>query len=272
MERAVLDEWQDEQLPEQAAAEIRDGLLDDLRNYTATTDRQRRVVSERVHAIKRERLKWAQKAMDETVPADIAREKQRQLADQLSHAQTQVAALESTDVDHAAMIRAATSLIANCGRAYAEADENTRRAYNQAWFEGIYLDIKDRNPVISRIDRTDVVEAVKTAVVTDPESSQTDTDHGDTTESTGCEVIDLDEFRPRVISRVRGLNESCLVELRGFEPLTPSMRTRCATGLRHSPWLRRTASGSARRPSIRVSARSGQLARRWDEAGAMSSL
>jgi hypothetical protein len=25
------------------------------------------------------------------------------------------------------------------------------------------------------------------------------------------------------------------VELRGFEPLTPSMRTRCATGLRHSP-------------------------------------
>ena len=26
------------------------------------------------------------------------------------------------------------------------------------------------------------------------------------------------------------------VELRGFEPLTPSMRTRCATGLRHSPW------------------------------------
>ena len=28
---------------------------------------------------------------------------------------------------------------------------------------------------------------------------------------------------------------SALVELRGFEPLTPSMRTRCATGLRYSP-------------------------------------
>ncbi len=26
------------------------------------------------------------------------------------------------------------------------------------------------------------------------------------------------------------------MELRGFEPLTPSMRTRCATGLRYSPW------------------------------------
>src|SRR5580700_7752894 len=32
------------------------------------------------------------------------------------------------------------------------------------------------------------------------------------------------------------LTPSFLVELRGFEPLTPSMRTRCATGLRYSPW------------------------------------
>ena len=32
-------------------------------------------------------------------------------------------------------------------------------------------------------------------------------------------------------------SESALdVELRGFEPLTLSMRTRCATGLRYSPW------------------------------------
>ena len=38
--------------------------------------------------------------------------------------------------------------------------------------------------------------------------------------------------------RVRVIPMSCdrtRVELRGFEPLTPSMRTRCATGLRYSP-------------------------------------
>jgi site-specific DNA recombinase len=33
-----------------------------------------------------------------------------------------------------------------------------------------------------------------------------------------------------------GSSKTALVELRGFEPLTPSMRTRCATGLRYSPW------------------------------------
>ena len=32
------------------------------------------------------------------------------------------------------------------------------------------------------------------------------------------------------------------MELRGFEPLTPSMRTRCATGLRYSPENKRQPS------------------------------
>jgi hypothetical protein len=37
-----------------------------------------------------------------------------------------------------------------------------------------------------------------------------------------------------IITQARDLRQDW-VELRGFEPLTPSMRTRCATGLRHSP-------------------------------------
>ena len=48
------------------------------------------------------------------------------------------------------------------------------------------------------------------------------------------------------------------VELRGFEPLTPSMRTRCATGLRYSPIRGRPGRpgrlhGSRRTRSIRRS-------------------
>ena len=48
------------------------------------------------------------------------------------------------------------------------------------------------------------------------------------------------------------------MELRGFEPLTPSMRTRCATGLRYSPIRGRPGRpgrlhGSRRTRSIRRS-------------------
>ena len=44
--------------------------------------------------------------------------------------------------------------------------------------------------------------------------------------------------RVRPIRRASDLagHQDQRVELRGFEPLTPSMRTRCATGLRYSPW------------------------------------
>ena len=42
---------------------------------------------------------------------------------------------------------------------------------------------------------------------------------------------------PHKGAAIRTLPLTCCswVELRGFEPLTPSMRTRCATGLRYSP-------------------------------------
>jgi hypothetical protein len=45
------------------------------------------------------------------------------------------------------------------------------------------------------------------------------------------------------------------VELRGFEPLTPSMRTRCATGLRYSP-----KNASQRSKPAKVSAHAIRLA------------
>ena len=41
----------------------------------------------------------------------------------------------------------------------------------------------------------------------------------------------------------QGADLGFLVELRGFEPLTPSMRTRCATGLRYSPKTSQRLSG-----------------------------
>jgi hypothetical protein len=47
----------------------------------------------------------------------------------------------------------------------------------------------------------------------------------------------LPQWLPGKTAAVRRQPLTCTysVELRGFEPLTPSMRTRCATGLRYSP-------------------------------------
>jgi hypothetical protein len=56
----------------------------------------------------------------------------------------------------------------------------------------------------------------------------------------------------RKIQKGRFLDENrplTCVELRGFEPLTPSMRTRCATGLRYSP---KNVSQPSKRPAFFV--------------------
>ncbi len=37
------------------------------------------------------------------------------------------------------------------------------------------------------------------------------------------------------VDLVGAWSKAVLVELTGFEPVTPSLRTKCATGLRHSP-------------------------------------
>ena len=47
----------------------------------------------------------------------------------------------------------------------------------------------------------------------------------------------IGQYGPRQANMIasQGADLRFWVELRGFEPLTPSMRTRCATGLRYSP-------------------------------------
>lgn len=158
VEDSVTAEWALEEIPAEAAAEIREGLLADAKDFGAGVESKRELLRERVHSIKRERFKWAEKSMSGAIPDDISQEKQQELALQLGRVEAELEVLDATGADHVEIVECATRLIADCGRAYVEADEQTRRAYNQAWFQGIYLNVVDGSPVIARIERTEVVE------------------------------------------------------------------------------------------------------------------
>jgi len=62
VELAVIDQWQRESLPPAFADELRTALLADLADYAATAQTEQRALRERVSAIKRERVKWAEKS------------------------------------------------------------------------------------------------------------------------------------------------------------------------------------------------------------------
>src|SRR4051794_26006071 len=107
------------------------------------------------------------------------------------------------------------------GQAYRLSEAKGRRDYNQAFFDGIFLDTEDDDlrPVVTKVTRTPVLSELQ-----EHRSRLTN------------DVDQIQQHRRGLSPDGVGVsNYALLVELRGIEPLTPSMRTRCATGLRHSP-------------------------------------
>jgi len=226
VEAAVVKQWQHETMPVDVLAEIRDALLADLADFQAVSDTESRQLTERIHAIRRERFKWAEKAMEEVVPRDIAKAKQDELAAQLRQAEAQLARFGSNASDHAQVIRAALGLIADCGEAYRSADDTTRRAYNQAWFEGLYLDHGAPGVITTRPERSEIIEAVQTATVRPIQTARSRSQKPNGRGPLGY----------RVHSVAQGVITPCLVEVPGIEPgsfvvLMGILRAQCASSL-----------------------------------------
>jgi hypothetical protein len=98
-----------------------------------------------------------------TVPDDIARDQQRDLAAQLVTAESQRAQLCTTTATHEAAIRHATELVTRCDLAYHASPEPLRRDFNQAWFDRLAFRTENGQPVIAAVQRTAWAEALHTA-------------------------------------------------------------------------------------------------------------
>jgi site-specific DNA recombinase len=238
VEEQIIKTWEQERLSEEQAALIRDNLLADLADYTKTTQEAAERLDRRINAIERERRKWAEKAFEDSVPADIAKEKQHELAQQLATVQGQRARLATISAQHEAVIRDATALLPHCGEAYRRGDDTLRRDYNQAWFEQILVDCHQGQPHISGVTRTELFEALCTAEVREGQAADRESGEELATEATDTRFFDQvltgepDEigqdaehghWRARVICRVGGSKVACLVGDTGIEPVTSSV-------------------------------------------------
>jgi len=227
VEDLLIEQWQHERLADHELTQLRAGLLADLADFTKTTAAEAERLDLRIESIRRDRRKWAEKAMDGTVPDDIARDKQGELGRQLATAETQRAALRTTTGRHEQIIEHATGLLANCGSAYARASDSIRRDYNQAWFDKVFFTIEDGQPTIGSVARTELFEAMTTARVEIGQPAPASvfepvlySDHNEGDAGEAGQNGKTGSFRYRVISLVRGSNVACLVGADGFEPPT----------------------------------------------------
>lgn len=217
---AVVGLWRATQLPTATVETIRNSLTDDLVAYSTHADQELTLIDRRIKEVERERLKWADLAMDGTVPRDIAREKQTTLAIQLSQLKHQMTSLTATNIDNAEVINTALDLLGRCSDVYENAPEATRRDLNQAYFERMLLDSTDGEPIIKSAELAEIIELIATAEQR-PELIQP-----------GKADLALTTY-----STVRGSKIASLVELRGLEPLTPTLPVWCATSCAIAPCL-----------------------------------
>ncbi len=129
VEAALQKRWDAETFTPSFAAALRDDLAATLKSFNADRQVKRERLTHRSATIRRERYKWAEKAMEGAVPNDIAREKQQSLADQLLTVEAALERFERSGEAQVASLDALMTLVGRCGDAYRRSDEKGRRDY-----------------------------------------------------------------------------------------------------------------------------------------------
>ncbi len=192
--------------------ELESRLEGDLQEQNSDTIQQTVRLSKRVEDLRRERYRWADMAMAGTVPADIAREKQAQLATQLDAAETSLAQVAEVQQDAMSTLSAALRLLERCQDAYPRHSEQGRRRMNQAFFTAIEVDTEEGQPGISPV-RQPLFAALQDA------ARQVEADLSHTHEK----APEQRSGASGNSSYVTGSNYSVLVAPAGLEPATFSV-------------------------------------------------
>jgi site-specific DNA recombinase len=228
VEAEVVAAYCYEQLTPDELSELRQTLEARLNGYAERAQKERERLTTRARQLKRERYKWAEKAMNDAVPDDIAREKQRELGQQLTWTEGELAKLEVKEADVRRLLDAALKLAGNCQTAYQASPPDVRRMWNQAWWESVEIDIVDGEPTVVKVNRTPVAAATRA------DAEQVRLERRWRRDGVQIPTMQTDASLPGVGSNVdqlvdrtgrrsnirSGSNFELLVGVRGLEPLT----------------------------------------------------
>ena len=255
VEKAVDDCWRTDEMPQAHLDAVTAFIAEHLDGLAKESEREV-VLNRRIAKVKAERVKWAESAMDETVPADIARDKQTELAAQLlelERACDRSASLASGRADDCERVLA---FVRQGAAVHAAADPAGRRAYNQYVYESIVIDADDdrigtdatKTEVFAAMDRLAEQVATEAAPSDIGAAARDQMDHRSsrlrpartrdlldhqarTTQHkrAGQRLRIVDSDQPGVGHAGPCSNKGRLGWLTGLEPATPWTTTRCST-------------------------------------------
>ncbi len=232
-ERAVEDHYASLAVPASLREEIERRMADAVGTTNATDGKLREQLTRQVadYETRIDALldlvgnpKWPTEKL--TAKMDALREEQGRVARKLE-------ALNGPDLD--AGREAVSKLLALLDRPqdlYRGASDSTRRVLNEVFFTRVCLDWQDGADT-PRVTGDQVTDYLSPFVEVQRARTGAKTTNGAVSEDNAASVTPATLLAAALDGQCS--NKVAMVDLRGFEPLTPSMRTRCATGLRYRP-------------------------------------
>ncbi len=230
VEAAVADYYRHLELPLELREQIAATLTAELVVTRQEGERERLSLAAHIRRLHNEQAKLLQAHYADAISLDVMRSEQARITRGLAQAEERLTALDSSHDKVIGNLQRALDLAGDCGRAYAEAPDDIRRAMNQALFTAIY--VEDDQHV-----RGELAEPFKT-ILDGFVTVEGATDHKDSddvrhpvTKSRHDLTHALDNAlrrrglsrknKPALCYRGAGLKETDLVPPTGFEPAYP---------------------------------------------------
>ncbi len=222
IEELIEDEYQTIALSPALRDSIEELVLEDLDVLQAGSATERQQMENQRIELSAQRQKLLDAHYVGAIPLDLLKSEQDRIAGRLTRISDQLTNLDANFEQARAVLADTLDLTRDCHGAYMEANDGTRRLFNQAFFAKIYIDEDDETREQSvRIDYNEPFDSLLSRLVTARVHHELDikkTAHqknltgGSNVASSGT-------------AEVQGSHTDTLVEVSGLEPPTSTLRT-----------------------------------------------
>ncbi len=232
VEEAVVRHYRTLQLSDDFQHEVRERLEEALADDQASARELHAAMTRRLKELDDRESRLIDLAADAALPQAKIRAKLRELQKDRERAQAGLTnTSEQLDIG-ASVLRDALHLVEDPFNLYRSVADNVRRHLNQTFYECFYVD--DQEVVGDR--KTPLFAEISEAAATYRErhvvhgQKQEDLRQAEAVSSTSADPLTLSDLFPVEVS-----SKPVMVELRGFEPLTPTLPVWCATNCAIAP-------------------------------------
>ena len=190
-----------------------------------------------------ERLKLVQMAYADAIPLDLLKTEQARIGIERQQLEQQIHKVQYGNDDIMKTYQRARTLMERGAEAYLIAGPDARRLLHRAFLAAVQVDTDDEQATLDSPWR-EIQAAANSLDATTSGTAATGSHDEMPILARGGQTTNPD---PHCAGR--GSNMNPLVELRGFEPLTPCMPCRCATSCATAPWACCQARAPRKAPS-----------------------